>query len=198
MGTPHRILEIPLYHFDQLSDEAKEKARDWWRGLESGDMAWEAERRQSLEAFCNQFPVKAKDWEYDQWSYNISSEFTGTEEEGNLSGPRLVAWLWNNHHRVLATRKVYELGKRKRTSRIIYEQPSCVFTGYCMDEDLLDPIRNFMMKPTSQTLEDLLDDCLQAWGKSARDDVAWMNEDAQVDETIEANEYEFDEEGNRV
>ena len=143
--------------------------------------------------------MKAKDWEYDQWNYSITSEFTGTEGEGALRGPRLAAWLWNNHHRVLATRKVYTKGKTSRTSRIIYEQPSCVFTGYSMDEDLLDPIRAFMKNPKRwKTLEDLLDDCLQAWGKSARDDCKWMNEDAQVDETIEANEYEFDEEGNRV
>jgi hypothetical protein len=198
MGTPHRTLEIPLYHFDQLSDEAKEKARDWWRDLEASDMAWSAERRESLEAFCKQFPVKAKDWEYDQWSYSITSEFTGTEEEGELRGRRLAAWLWNNHHRVLATRKVYTKGKTSRTSRIIYEQPSCVFTGYCMDDTLMDPIMAFLKKPTGKTLEDLLDDCLQAWGKGARDDVNWIMQDEQVDEAIEANEYEFDEHGSNV
>lgn len=198
MGTPHRIIETPVYHFDQLSDEAKEKAREWWRNLEANDPAWAAERRDSLDAFCKQFPVKATDWSYDQWNYSIDAKFTDEEALGELSGPRLAAWLWNNHSRVLVVRKEYAVGKRKRLSRIQYEETSCVFTGYCMDENLLDPIRAFLKKPTSRTLEDLLGDCLQSWGQAAMNDCKWINEDAQVDETIEANEYEFDGQGEIV
>lgn len=198
MGLSHRTIETPVYYFAELSDEAKEKAREWWRNCESGDPSWVHERRQSLEAFCKEFPVEARDWEYDAWSYSVTAKFTGSDEEGVLSGPRLAGWLWNHHRNVLVTNKRYEIQGRSRLSRITYEPTSCPFTGYCMDENLLDPIRAFLEKPTDETLEDLLDDCLQAWGKAARDDSAWIIEDEQVDETIVANEYEFDEAGDRV
>ena len=34
-----KVIETPVYTFDELSDEAKEVARDWWRGLrDSSDL----------------------------------------------------------------------------------------------------------------------------------------------------------------
>ena len=32
-----RIKETKVYQFDELSDKAKEKARDWWREASAGD-----------------------------------------------------------------------------------------------------------------------------------------------------------------
>lgn len=32
-----RVIETTVYEFDELSDKAKEKARDWWRALEMQD-----------------------------------------------------------------------------------------------------------------------------------------------------------------
>lgn len=42
MGTPHRILETPLYHFDQLSDKAKQVALDKYRESQVDHDWWDA------------------------------------------------------------------------------------------------------------------------------------------------------------
>lgn len=200
MGTPHRTITTDVYHFEQLSDEAKEKARDWWRQAEAEDPAWANERRESLEAFCKEFPVELRGWEYDAHSYRIDRAWTAGPESQELKGSRLIGFLLNEYGpRVLWEPKVYEKGDKKRKSKIIMVETSCPFTGYCMDDDLLEPIRQYLKKPDLELCyRDLMGQCLNAWGKSCVEDVAWMNSDAQVDETIIANEYEFDEAGGRV
>lgn len=200
MGTPHRIIETQVYHFDQLSDEAKEKARDWWRGCEAEDPAWAEERRESLEAFCKMFPMEVRGWEYDSHSFQISKVWAAGRGWRECKGARLVGFLLNEYGpRVLWEPKVYEKGGKKRKSKIIMVETSCPFTGYCMDDDLLEPIRQYLKKPDLDlSYWDLMSQCLDAWGKACVEDVTYLNSDAQVDETILSNEYEFDVSGVRV
>jgi len=199
MGTPHRVEQVEIFHFDQLSDGAKEKAREWWRRLEQSDMAWAAERRDTMDAFAKEFNVTFPRWEYDQWTSSVETSCSRVDDAiRDLEGPRLMAYLWNNHKGILYTPKVYEVDKKKRRSRVILEETSCPFTGYCMDDDILQPIRDFMKKPVGFKFDTLMDACGDAWGKSAQEDLAWIMADEQVDETIMANEYEFTVEGERV
>ncbi len=55
-------IQIDVFTFDELSDDAKEKARDWWRA-DCDPLAWCDESRQSIEAFCDHFGVKLESWE---------------------------------------------------------------------------------------------------------------------------------------
>lgn len=200
MGISHRTIETKVYHFDQLSDEAKEKARDWWRQCESEDPTWATERRESLEAFCKEFPVEVRDWNYDICNYQITKAWTAGPESQEMKGSRLIGLLINEYGpRVLWEPKVYEKGGKKRKSKIIMVERSCPFTGYCMDEDLLEPIRKYLKKPDLDLCyRDLMGQCLGAWGKACVEDVQWINSNDHVDETILANEYEFDEAGGHV
>jgi len=50
-----------LYKFDELNDKAKERARDWWR--DNLDYHWHDDYRAIIEAFCNSFNVKLKNYE---------------------------------------------------------------------------------------------------------------------------------------
>lgn len=46
-----RTITVHTYTFDELkTDEAREKARDWWRALEAQDPAWWHEHNESLAA----------------------------------------------------------------------------------------------------------------------------------------------------
>lgn len=200
MGTSHRVIETPVYYFDQLSDSAKEKARDWWRQCEAEDPSWGAERRQSLEAFCNEFPVEARSWEYDSTSYSIHKVWTADPDAGRIKGSRLIGFMLNEYGpRVLWKPKEYEKNGKKRRSKVLVEETDCPFTGYCADEDLLDPIRQYLKEPDMElTYVQLMGKCLDAWGKACVEDMAWLNSAAQVEDTIIVNEYEFDEEGNKV
>lgn len=193
MGTPHRTITTDVYHFEQLSDEAKEKARDWWRELEASDPAWENERRESLEAFLTRMPLGLRDWSYDAWSYDLGRiEFKADPEYAALTGYRLAAHIWNTHRDLLYCAKQYRKGEATRNSKTLLVPTDCGLTGYYMDEVLLDPIRKFLANPTeTKTWRDILEDCLNAWGQACVDDVASLMEDENVDDAIIANEYEF-------
>lgn len=58
-----RTETITIYTFDELPNEAaKERARERGREWVGEDPAWNTESRQSIEAFCEHFGVKLKDW----------------------------------------------------------------------------------------------------------------------------------------
>ena len=54
-----RVIEQTIYQFDELSDKAKETARDCFRDL---DYAWSNEAKQSIETFCSAFNVSLLDF----------------------------------------------------------------------------------------------------------------------------------------
>ena len=54
-----RTIEQTIYQFDELSDKAKETARDYFRDL---DCAWSNESKQSIETFCSAFNVSLLDF----------------------------------------------------------------------------------------------------------------------------------------
>ena len=55
-----RIVEEKVFLFDELSDNAKETARQWWR--EVSDYPFHDENIKSITAFCEHFGVILKDW----------------------------------------------------------------------------------------------------------------------------------------
>ena len=75
------------------------------------------------------------------------------------------------------------------------EESCCPFTGYYMDDVLLDPLRQFLRRPGSRSFEELLSDCLLAWVCACRDDWDSRLQDDAVAEAIEANDYEFTGDG---
>lgn len=59
--------QTEVFQFSELSDRAKEKARDWWREVSVGDYAWSDESRDSIEKFCAEFGVKLLDYSVCLW-----------------------------------------------------------------------------------------------------------------------------------
>lgn len=53
-----RTITVPIYKFHELSDSAKEKARDWYRCV--GEDHGEADSEKSIEAFCAHFRVRIR------------------------------------------------------------------------------------------------------------------------------------------
>lgn len=58
-----RTIVTTVYKFDELNDQAKERARDWWRSI--GEVAWDDESRDSIVAFCSHFGVKLTEYDID-------------------------------------------------------------------------------------------------------------------------------------
>ena len=162
-----------VYKFNELPEEAKQKAIEKWRSSDGYPFSYDNAR--SLEAFEKISPVKVSKWEYGYQNF-INFEMTCDDETAQLTGKKLAAYLKEHYGDIL--------------------KQCCPFTGYCMDEPLLDPIRNFIKKPVKNvTLEDVMRDCLEAWLDSCRQDYEYSLSDEAIIDTIEANDYDFTIEG---
>lgn len=188
-----RVICKTVYTYEELSDSAKEKAL--YEGRSTLDYSWADENKETLEAFCRIFPVKVRDWEYGGYGRHISHYLTCDDDIAGLSGLRLHKYLWNNFRSSLFKGKYYSKAGKSRHSRIILEA-CCVLTGYCVDDDILQPVYDFLKKPNNRTtFEDLMGDCLEAWLSSCDADFeAYFSEESMAD-IFAANDYEFYEDG---
>ena len=154
-----RTAEVKIYSFDELSDEAKERAHANWLN-EGHEHFWAGEARDTIKAFESEFGVTIRNWRYDSSGYGYDIDFGGISDEVlELSGNRARAWIWNNHGDMLIepTMHYYEIkdGKRynvvgphsrKYRSKVFFDRVydgTCPLTGVCFDCDALDPIAYF-------------------------------------------------------
>jgi hypothetical protein len=195
-----RTATIKVYKVDELSEKAKEKAFNDF--CCTSDYFSASENESTLKEFENLFPIKVKQWEYGFQGSYINYEFTDDEIE-ELSGIRLLKYLYNNYWTDLFKGKYYSKGRyidgkytyKSRRSKAIFEH-CCVLTGYCIDDDILDPIYNFLKKPEAHiTFNDLMDDCLQSWIKACENDYEAYFSMESFEDMAQANEWEFKENG---
>jgi hypothetical protein len=67
-----KTVELNIYSFDELSDAAKDKARQWYR--ETIDFGWDSESIDSIKTFCNHYGVRLTNWSIGAncpYSYDI-------------------------------------------------------------------------------------------------------------------------------
>lgn len=55
-----QVVELQIFQFNELDEQAKNKAREWHRCNIS--YPWYDEAKDSLKAFCDHFNVTVKDW----------------------------------------------------------------------------------------------------------------------------------------
>jgi hypothetical protein len=75
---------LTYYRFEELSDSAKERARDWWKS--GHGFSWNDESLDSIKTFCARFGIRLLDWRvgpYYPISYRLSeydnSNFRGVK-----------------------------------------------------------------------------------------------------------------------
>jgi hypothetical protein len=83
-----------------------------------------------------------------------------------------------------------------KSKKITLQRPDCPFTGYHMDEALLQPLHDFMDKPDSRTYAELLQDCVDNWVKDVVQDMEYSDSREAFDQV--ADECEFYEDGEMV
>lgn len=195
-----RIEQVKLYKFDELSEESQQVAIDNWRNS-NYEVAWQSEWEDSLNKFCDIFPIKWDSWDiYQRINYRIQCD----DEIRELSGIRLLKYIINNYWDDIFKGKYYSTdgqwinGKyhyKKRYSKCQFEF-DCPLTGFCGDYDILQPILDFLKNPQDNiTFEDLLSDCLASWRIAVKNDYESQQSDEYIKECLEINEYEFTEDG---
>ena len=182
---------IKLYKFNELSEEAKETAINQWRDdteLNNG-FHWLDEIYESYKGFEKSLPY-------------------GPENE-EITGIRLRTWIINNYLPLIESYKTMYATKIngqylkncignnsiKRTSKI-QKEISCPFTGYCADHDAIQPLLDFIKNPNVyDTWESLIDNCKETRTNTMDKEIQWQLCEEYIIESIEANEYDFTENG---
>jgi len=198
-----RTITTTVYKFNELSDEAKDNAIENYRNSDK-EYFWLDENRETMEKFAKLFPIEVTNWSYGGRGEGVSftSSMDGAIEE--LTGQRLATYLWNNYKRDLFKGKYYSKQRAtstpekyqyvKRYSRIQLEN-SCVLTGYYMDNEILDPIYQFLDSPRNINFLELLEECFDAWVMACNQEIESQDSDEYIADHLEANNYEFTEEG---
>lgn len=105
-----------LFGIAELEDEARQRAYTDWLA-KGNDYPYASENCDTLEAFCNLFRIVCTNYRYDSctYAYRFYTKHEADTEE--LSGVRLLAYLYNNFHAELYKPKVYWTKDRKKRRR---------------------------------------------------------------------------------
>jgi hypothetical protein len=170
-----RTITKTIYQFDELSDQAKEKARDWWRGLLCYDEWW-----QSVYEDAEQVHIEITSFDLDH--HEIAGRFT--------IEPHLVAdEIQNNHGEECETYKTAGAYLQDR-DKLVDEWPRDDDGEFENEGDLDDRLDEL----DAEFLQSILED----YRIMLRKELEYQESAENVDEAIRANEYEFYEDGSRI
>lgn len=214
-----RTIRIKLYKFAELSETAKQKAIDSVRG-EGVDTSYiYDDAYQTVKKFHEIFGTKEgrHSW-LDVQTSHLDDNLL------NLKGLRLRTYIVNNflpylesgHYyrswssdKKLFHKKVSSNQRKDREGNVYFwnvykglaKEHSCELTGVCYDESLLQPLYEFIdwkLRPDYNSymdFETLMNDCFDNLRKDVESEAEAVNEDEAIIETIEANDYEFTQDG---
>jgi hypothetical protein len=188
-----RTIETKLYKFDELSDKSKERAINARRESPHNELYAE-DFYGTIKAFTKIFPVDVLRYDLlDRQSNRI--RLTCTQEVAELSGIRLMSYLWNNYKNDVFKYKY--LGHVSGFSKYSRVQLSdvCVLTGICYDHAILQPIYNAMNKPSSSTFAEILVGCIEEICIAAEKEWLYQNSNEYITEQLRENKTEFYENG---
>jgi hypothetical protein len=216
-----RTIRTKIYKFNELSKEAQETAIENYRNKSLTIDFIYSDAECTVEAFCDAFSVKSgsRSW-LDCNTSNIDDDIL------NLTGLRLRKYILNNFGDTLYKRKYLQIGSNSKTlkpfhrmrkqteiksgpnkglfysayySNICKVAKNCNLTGMCYDDDMMQPIYDFLELRTfnSTNLQDLFNECFNEMRNTLEREEDYMQSEEYITENIEANEYEFTEEGNK-
>lgn len=168
--------EITVYTYNELSDEAKEKALQ--NNYES-EYFWNDENRATLNEFEKVMPVNVHNWSYGDRGEGV--QFDVADELENLMGVRLYKWIVNN-----IDAKYYNKDAK---------DGSCPLTGYGADCNILKELVAFMQHPSDIDAETLFGRCFDAWVTGCKEDMEDYYSEESFKEMCESNEWTFLESG---
>jgi len=201
---------INTYKFNELSDKAKNKAINSFRDRQYDYQHYYDEITSSVKALVELFNLKTGRQYSDLKTSHIDDNIT------ELKGLRLYKYLMSNYYNDLFTPKYLksidrELKCRQFICKVnkdykgekytmlysrLFRSDCCVLTGVCYDNDILQPVYDFLKKPDKHTtFEDLIQDIAHAISKAYASTEEWISSDDFIRDEIEANDYDFTEEG---
>ena len=195
-----RIVELPIYTVQELSEKAKERA---FKDFCNTDLfSYGSDNEKTLTEFVKIFPVKVNKFTYGNGNYFIDFEFTENLKIERLKGIRLLSYIQNNYFSSLFIGKWYYTNNSKvpgyslkRQSKVLFSD-CCTLTGYYLDHEILSPIYNFIKKPEKDTtFYDLMRKCLRGWITACNTSYEDYYSMENFLNMSESNNWEYTEEG---
>lgn len=198
--TTMRVIERTVYRFDELCDVAKERAREWYRSGNLDYDWWEC----SYD--CFEQVGNALGFDFNHKSKNTPSIwFSGFYCQGAGSSFE-ASYAYSKGWRkkladVCSDPELFEIGEALQKAQAAYfyrlaaevkprRDTNIVVTVDCDDVNY----RKIDEEPLEQAIHDF-----NHWiFKSLEKEYEYLQSDEVVDDSIVANEYEFDEDGNCV
>jgi hypothetical protein len=195
-----RVIEKTVYTYDELSDRAKEKAREWWRedGLSydwwdsTYEMLDDAAKLLGIEIDRKRGNMPAI-WFQGFYTQGSGSAFDGRYyyRKGAAKEVRKEFPKWEELHRIAdALQAVQRKYFYKLSAGIRSERDTWVSVNVEHDDRPYD-----CPDDAEEAVKEAMRDFNHLIFGTLEDEYEYLMSDEAVEENIKANEYEFDEEG---
>jgi hypothetical protein len=208
-----KTVEVKLYQFEELSDKAKEKAREWWRECEAQEFGQDSEwfyesyvtAAKLLGIEIDTHPVKLMrgGTRYDPkiW-WMLHNQGAGASFEGSYSyakdaAKKIAKEFSEEHSAVKLAERLQALQKKYRyriTARITTDSRDVHKYSMGLETDFFSGDAG---KDDYKELLDIMRDFADYIYRSIQDEYEYRMSDENVDESIRINEYWFRENGQR-
>lgn len=193
-----RNIETTVFKFDELSDRAKEKARDWWRSASGPNDDFYAECvKETASDAAKILGISILGW---NWS-GFSSQGDGAAFMGYYTYAKGAAKAIRDEFPTATALHAIADELQAAQRRAFYRlRAECrISRDNNMSVIVTDGTEYGNVPLTAEsTIEDAMTDFAHWFYKTLESEYEYQNADEQVDESIRANEYEFTEEGERA
>ena len=195
--------EIKLFRFDELSENAQEKAINRYKDEKDFYFCF-AVNFKSIEYFAEQIlNSKIKKYSIHPYyhSYIEYDKSFLTDEIMDLKGLRAFKWIYNNiidncfNGKCFSTDGKYNY--KFRYSKIIENLEDCIFTGACSDFYITDILRDLLENKIDcgLTVEKLIKDIFDNWVKKTKEDMEYEDSEEFAKSVLDNGEEIYLENG---
>lgn len=208
-----RTIETTVYQFDELTEGAKEKAREWWRGLAFSDSCdWEhvyedADQcaailgieidRRNYRTIGGKSGSEPAIYFSGFWSQGDGASFDGRYRyvKGAVKAIREHAPEDKDLHAIADQLQAIQ----KRHFYRLYSRISADSRGHWLTVETEDRENQYKdLRGDDDSIKELMRDFANWIYKQLAREYEYQTADEQVDDCIIANEYEFTEDGERA
>ena len=196
-----RTIEYQIYRYDELSEQAQEVAIDSLRDRISGArIEFDSDDyRNALDKIEQVFRVKVYDWHVDEYNSYFRFDFVGIDEDIENEPRLLLRYLNTNVLSYIDNKKRYypKTARVSRKSRILCNNSYDYCLTGCWCDKAVDYALNNIKQSVKKHLNarEFVESIIEGFFEQWQNDCEYSNSNECIAEEIEANDYEFYENG---
>jgi hypothetical protein len=207
-----KTIRIKIYKFEELNKDAQNVSIENYRNNNLDHNFIYSDAYETVKQFNDLFGTTEC---RDSWLYFRTNNIDDSILE--LTGLRLQKYIYNNFGFKLfkpafigslksnELKNHYRIRSKKLSNGNVFnpyysaikKETCCVLTGVCYDDDILQPIYDFLNLRTfdSTNFAKLLNECFYSLKKSIENEIHYRNSDESIIEEIECNDFDFLKDG---